>query len=127
MPRILVIDDEEIVRYTLRKVLERSGYEVMVASNGAEGIQLFRENPADLIITDILMPEQDGLKTIAALCEESPGVKIIAMSGGGRTGRLDFLPAAEHLGAVLTLLKPLPPSELLEAVEMTLGTRLRGK
>lgn len=116
MKRILVIDDDSQTRQMLRQALERAGYSVVEARDGAEGLQYYQENPADLVITDILMPEKEGLETIRELREKFPSVKIIAISGGGRTGKLDFLPVAKKLGALRTLYKPFPLQELLDAV-----------
>ena len=95
MARILIIDDDEQVRRYLRKILEAQGHEVVAASDGKLGIELCREEPTDLIITDIFMPEKEGLETIGELRRDYPDVKIIAISGGGRTGNLDFLPLAD--------------------------------
>ena len=86
MASILIIDDEEDIRDALQMVLERAGYEVRVASNGNEAIEMQREEPAQLVITDIIMPEKDGVNTIKEMRQESPGLRIIAMSGGGRCG-----------------------------------------
>ena len=100
----------------LRQALERAGYEVVEAGDGNEGLQSFREAPTDLIITDILMPEKEGLETIIDLRRDFPEVKIIAMSGGGRTGNLNFLEIARRLGAQHTLQKPFGLQEMLQAV-----------
>ncbi len=83
MAHILIIDDEHQIRSMLRKVFESEGYIVTEASNGMEGLKCYYENPADLIITDILMPDKEGLETIMALKKENPDAKIIAMSSGG--------------------------------------------
>lgn len=116
MARILIIDDEDQARRMLHQVLERAGYEVVVARDGSEGLERFRADPTDLIITDILMPEKEGLETIMDLRREFPEAKIIAMSGGGRAGNLDFLEIAGVLGAQRTLHKPFKLQEMLEAV-----------
>ena len=81
MPRILVIDDDEPIRIALRKMLESEGHEVVEASDGARGLRLFDEQPADLVIADILMPEKEGFEVIRELLVKKPDVKIIAMSG----------------------------------------------
>ncbi|MGE3539222.1 MAG: response regulator [Candidatus Tectimicrobiota bacterium] len=120
MPRILLIDDEPYVRDVLRRFLEHAGYEVVEAPNGREALQQYDSIPIDLIITDLLMPEQDGLEIIQALRRQTPCVKIIAISGGGQTGLLDLLPIAEKLGAQCTLRKPLRRHELLAAVQQVL-------
>jgi DNA-binding response OmpR family regulator len=114
--RILIIDDEEQPRHMLRLALERAGYEVVEARDGNEGLQRFHETPTDLIITDLLMPEKEGLETIIDVRREFPNVKIIAMSGGGRSGSLNFLEIAKRLGAQRTLAKPFGLQEMLAAV-----------
>ena len=124
MPQILIIDDDEQTRYTLREIMEREGFNVLVAENGNIGIKLFRENPADLIITDILMPEKEGLETINELKREYPDVKIIAISGGGGPTAMDFLPAAKLLGAARTFSKPVDRHELVQVVREVLGEDL---
>ena len=116
MVRILIIDDEDQPRRMLQQVLTRAGYEVIEARNGNEGLQYFRARPTDLIITDILMPEKEGLETIIDIRREFPAVKIIAISGGGRTGNLNFLEVAKRLGAQHTLQKPFELQEMLGAV-----------
>jgi len=113
---ILVIDDDDQIRDMLRKMLERSGYDVEEAADGIEGIRLYRQKPVDLIITDILMPKKDGKETILEIREESPDAKIIAMTGGGWIGPEIDLDIAEKLGAMRTFAKPIQQEELLEAV-----------
>ena len=120
MPQILIIDDEEQIRAVFREMLERSGYEVFEASNGEEGLMLQREQPADLIITDLIMPEKEGLETIRELRQEFPEVKIIAVSGGGRIGPAQYLDVARKLGAACTLDKPVDLEKLLQAVQSVL-------
>jgi DNA-binding response OmpR family regulator len=114
--RILIIDDEDQPRRMLYQALTRAGYEVVEARDGNEGLARFREAPTDLIITDILMPEKEGLETIIDLRREFPHVKIVAMSGGGRTGSLNFLDIARRLGAQCTLPKPFGLQDMLKAV-----------
>ena len=121
MTRILVIDDEPQVRAMLQQMLEREGYKVVEAEEGGVGIKLYQEHPPDLVITDILMPGKEGIETILALRKAYPGVKIIAISGGGRMGKLDVLPIAKSFGAVRTLAKPFEREELLEAVRAVLA------
>jgi len=84
--RILVIDDESQLRAMLKKFLEMEGYEVITASNGKEGLHLFSEDPADLVITDLIMPDKEGIETIKELKASNPKTKVIAMSGGGKGG-----------------------------------------
>ena len=113
---ILIIDDDDQLRGMLREMLEHAGYEVTDASNGKEGIRLYRENPADLVITDLIMPEKEGIETIMDLRQEFPEVKIIAMSGGGRVEPDSYLHMARGLGALCTLTKPLDRNALLRTV-----------
>lgn len=117
MPNILIIDDDNQFRTMLRKMVERNGYEVVEASDGKEGIKLYRKNPTDLIITDLIMPDKDGIETIQELRKDFPDVKIIAISGGGRLGPHDYLHLAKMLGAQRTLTKPIELDELLKAIE----------
>lgn len=122
MARILIIDDDAELRMTLRAIVEQAGYEVVEASNGQEGLQRYVVVPTDVVLLDILMPEREGLETISALRRLNPQVKIIAMSGGGQTGTMDFLHAAALMGAQRTLHKPFRQQELLDAVwELTQG------
>lgn len=121
MPRILVVDDEELARFTLREILEGAGHEVVVATNGKEAIAFQKAHPFDLIITDILMPEKEGVETIIELKRDYPTLKIIAISGGGRTRNLDFLGLAEEFGADKILAKPFSEQELMERVNDSLS------
>ena len=121
MARILVIDDEDAVRIALGFLLEEAGYTVMQAPDGKAGMKLYRATPADLVITDLLMPEQEGLGTIMELRQLAPSVPIIAISGGGRHGLIEFLDVAKQFGAKRTFAKPIKPQELLTAVRELLG------
>lgn len=116
MARILVIDDDAMVRATIRDILESQGYSVEEAENGRAGLAKMRKNRADLVVTDIIMPEMEGVEAMLAVREEFPGVKVIAISGGGRTANYDFLGVAGKLGANKTLQKPFTRDELLRAV-----------
>ena len=120
MERILIIDDEPQIRSMLRLMLERDGYEVVEAPDGIEGIRVYRQNPADLIITDLIMPHKDGIGMIIELKKEFPDVKIIAMSGGGLNKPEGYLKGAQKLGAVCTLTKPIDREGMLRAVRKTL-------
>lgn len=121
MPSILVIDDNDSFRTTICLWLKHHGYEVKQAANGKIAMGMLAP-PPDVILTDILMPEQDGLETIQAVRKQSPDMKIIAMSGGMLDGRVDFLPLAEKFGADEVMHKPFSGSELLLALEKLLGT-----
>jgi CheY-like chemotaxis protein len=120
MARILIIDDEPQIRSMLRLMLERVGYEIAEAPDGIEGIRQYRKNPADLIITDLIMPNKDGIGMIIDLKREFPKVKIIAMSGGGVNRPEGYLDGAKKLGATRTLTKPIDRDEMLQAVKETL-------
>ncbi len=120
MARILIIDDESQIRSMLRLMLERVGYEVIEAADGMEGIRQYRDNPADLIITDLIMPNKDGIGMIIELKKEFPQVKIIAMSGGGVNRPEGYLDGAKKLGATCTLTKPIDRDEMINAVKETL-------
>ena len=120
MTRVLIIDDEAPIRSMLKLMLERDGYEVAEAPDGMEAIRIYRQNPADLIITDLIMPNQDGIGMIIALKKEYPDVKIIAMSGGGLNKPEGYLKGAKKLGAACTLTKPIDRDEMLRAIKNVL-------
>ena len=115
--RILLIDDDDQFRHGLCQLLEVEGYEVIGARDGREGMRCYRRAPADVVITDLLMPVQEGVETIRALRHEFPHVKIIAISGGGQGGKLDFLNVAQRLGAQRTLRKPFSRDDLVLAIQ----------
>jgi CheY-like chemotaxis protein len=117
MALILIIDDEPQIRSMLKLMLERDGYEVAEAPDGIEGIRIYRQNPADLIITDLIMPNKDGIGVIIDLKKEFPNVKIIAMSGGGLNKPEGYLKGAKKLGAACTLTKPIDRGEMLRAIK----------
>ena len=117
MALILIIDDEPQIRSMLKLMLERDGYEVAEAPDGIEGIRVFRQNPAELIITDLIMPNKDGIGLIIDLKKEFPNVKIIAMSGGGLNKPEGYLKGAKKLGAACTLTKPIDRGEMLRAIK----------
>lgn len=116
MARILVVDDEVLVRKLLDKALSRAGYEVDLATNGKEGVQRYADQPADAVIMDLIMPEQEGMETIVALRRMAPDVKIIAITGGGRVGAEDYLHVARTLGASRCLPKPIDLDRLRQAL-----------
>ena len=116
MSRVLVIDDNPDIRSTLQWLLESEGYAVSVAANGLEGLKLQRSSPADIVVTDVFMPEQDGIETLWKFREEYPQVPIVVMSGGGAARGTDYLSVARQLGASRTLTKPLDPQELINVV-----------
>ena len=116
MARVLVVDDDEQVRTVLREILEPEGHEVLEAANGEEGTTLYRRNPVDLVTTNIVMPEKDGLELIRELCADFPGVKIIAISGCDPDDRKGYLSLAETYGAGCTVRKPFSRDTIRSAV-----------
>lgn len=117
MKRILVIDDDDPLRQLIRQILERSDYQVIDAPNGKVGVEMYRRDPVDLVITDIFMPEKEGLETIRELSREYPDIKIIAISGGSpKTEGFSSLQFAKGFGALRTLQKPFFREELLKMV-----------
>jgi len=121
--RILIIDDDDQLRHMLCQALEQAGYETVEARDGEEGLEHYRATPTDLIITDILMPGREGLETIMELRRADPGIKIIAISGGGQTGNMTFLEVARYLGAQRAFQKPFELRELLNAVREVLESQ----
>ncbi len=120
MAKILIIDDEDQVRAFMRKILQHSGHEVIEASNGKMGMQLYSANPTDLIITDLIMPEKEGIETILEIKTNNPKAKIIAISGGGQLMAEDYLCLAKGLGAVSTLSKPFSRDKMMKVVNEAL-------
>jgi DNA-binding response OmpR family regulator len=118
---ILVVDDEALLRRTLRAILERAGHTVSEAQDGKRALEMFDANKPDLVLTDIIMPDREGIETIGDLRNRDPKLPIIAMSGGGSTGGDLFLTLARNLGATQTLAKPIRQSVLLDAVEACLS------
>lgn len=116
MARVLILDDEEAMRDAIRMVLEEDGHEVAEASNGVTGLEMFRERPSDVVVTDLIMPKKDGIETIRDLRREFPSVKIVALSGRGGIQINANLTRAKQVGADITILKPCEPGEIRDAV-----------
>jgi len=116
MKRILIIDDNSAVRETMARILQLAGYETITAGDGNEGLARMRKEKPDLIITDIIMPEKEGIETIREILIEQPNARIIAVSGGGRHANMDFLEAARKLGAMEVIEKPFEPEDLVNRV-----------
>ena len=117
MARILLIEDEEISRVTLARILEAAGHTVVAAEDGVKGMALYRQRPTDLIITDIMMPMKDGMHVINELKRDFPEAKIIAVSGSDREERREFFfDVSRILGAKRTFQKPIDIPELLAAI-----------
>ena len=121
MAKILVMDDEKIIRIIIQRFLEKAGHEVTLAEDGKIGMDYLCSNYYDLVITDIIMPNQEGLETIRQLRKDFPDLKIIAMSGGGKVGPIDYLSLAERFGAHATYLKSSDWDSLVELTEKILS------
>jgi len=121
MPKILAIEDDTSFRSVLMQMLLKAGYEVMEASNGDQAIKVCPGFKPDLVLTDIIMPDKEGLETIREMLVLCPEIKIIAMSGGGRIGPDSYLPLAKMFGAKATLQKPFMRDELLATIEQVLN------
>ncbi len=121
MAKILLVDDDEQFRRMLQRTLERAGHSVVPASNGQEALDLFESAAPDLVLTDLIMPEREGLETILALRKRWNFSRIIAMSGGGRGAAEDYLLAARQLGVGSTLAKPFATGDLLNALNTALS------
>jgi DNA-binding NtrC family response regulator len=116
MARLLIIDDDDALRSLQRNVLEQAGHDVAEVNDGRKALDLLRTRGAELVISDLIMPDQDGIETIGAIREAWPEIKIIAMSGGGRLDPAERLTDAELLGADASLRKPFGMDELRELV-----------
>ncbi len=116
MPKILVIEDDKSFRNVLVQMLDKAGYEVSQAGDGNQALEICRMLQPDVVLTDIIMPDKEGLETIQDLLTLCPNMKIIAMSGGGRVGPDSYLPLAKKLGARATLQKPFMRDDLLSAI-----------
>ncbi len=118
---ILVIDDEAPVRQVLRGALEGAGYQVWEAASGIEGVRLVCEQPINLVITDVFMPDMDGLETVGILRRDFPDIRTVAITGGGKDP--DYCAVAKILGAHETLTKPFELQQLLDAVARQVGQK----
>ncbi|MFC1661647.1 response regulator [Gemmatimonadota bacterium] len=121
MARILVIDDEDAIRGVLKRILSMAGHEVVEAEDGDVGTRLFEASDFDLVITDLIMPEKEGIETILDLREGHPDVRILVVSGGHSLDKTGSLEDAEALGADASLAKPFSVEELLGAVDALLA------
>lgn len=121
MARILVVDDEELARFTMRTILESAGHEIDEAGDGEVGVSMIKKHRYEVVLLDIVMPKQEGLGTIIELKKDYPDQKIIAVSGGGRTKNQNYLRMASSLGVDETLAKPFTEAQLLAAVNQCLA------
>jgi DNA-binding NtrC family response regulator len=120
---VLVVDDDGSVLKMIELILDDSGFDVIVASGGAEGLKLLEARHVDLIITDIIMPEMEGIELITRLGGEQSKIPILAISGGGRSRNMNFLTFAQKLGAKVVLEKPFRRDALVDAVNRALTPR----
>ncbi|PTB87491.1 response regulator [Thalassospira xiamenensis] len=120
-PKVLFIDDDNMVRQTITEGLRTSGFTVVSAANGLQGLEKFARAKPDIVITDIIMPDADGLHTIQEIRKKDAKIPIIAVSGGGRTHNMEFLSIAEQLGATATIAKPFRITMLIKEIETLLG------
>lgn len=121
MACILVADDEPLVRQAIKIMLERGGHTVLAAKDGNEALALIQKHAVDLMVLDVIMPGKEGIETMIEARRMHPGMKIVVISGGGRTGNFDYLDIAKRLGAAMTLRKPFPQKTLLETVDALVG------
>jgi CheY-like chemotaxis protein len=122
---ILIIDDDAAVSRTLSLILTRAGYRVSTVTGGRKGLELLSQEGFDLVLTDIIMPELDGIEAIRRIRTDHPDLRIIAMSGGGQIDKADFLHMAEALGADRVLEKPVRSERLLELVGSVMANPAR--
>lgn len=120
---ILIVDDEEQVRSAMTLFLTRKGYRVQEARDGRSAEESLRKELPDLILTDLIMPDRDGLELLTFVRKYAPAVPVIAMSGGGRINPADYLELARRMGAARTLEKPFPSAQLLATLEEVLSQR----
>ncbi len=120
MHTILIIDDDTQIRLMLKKMLEREGYQVVTAKDGKEGLRIFETAAIDLVITDLIMPEKEGIETIIALRQKNDQVKIIAISGDGKANPISYLDMAIKLGAQKAFTKPIARKELIACIQSLL-------
>jgi two-component system, chemotaxis family, chemotaxis protein CheY len=132
MARILVIDDDHLVRDTLKSFLQVEGHTVLLAVDGNDGLRQCREQIVDLVICDIFMPEKEGIETVREMRQMMPTVPIVTMTGGARVvpsasnrGQTDYLQMSRLVGATATITKPFRPRELIALVEQCLGQEIR--
>ncbi len=117
---VLLVDDDPMVLQALSILLEDHGFKVLAASAGVQGLYLYGKHRPDIVVTDIIMPEKEGIALTRELRHEFPGAKIVAMSGGGRLGKLDYVTIAQALGADAGLYKPFDEDELVTTLRALL-------
>jgi CheY-like chemotaxis protein len=121
MKSILIVDDDRLTRKAFRRIFERAGYAVLEACDGNEAIRQYDSYNPDLVVTDIIMPEKDGIEALFEIKQKDNDAKIIAVSGGGRIAPGNYLDVAKKLGAIATFEKPVKPEILLTAIKDVLA------
>jgi DNA-binding NtrC family response regulator len=121
MAKILVIDDDAAIRDVIFQLLQDGGHTLTMAENGREGVALFRANRPDLVITDIIMPEQEGIETLKQIRQIQPDAKVVVVSGGGRLGNEPYLDVARAMGALDTIEKPFDPDDFIRRIARCLA------
>ncbi len=116
MAKVLLVEDDELVRYALSELLEEAGHRVLARENGVKIIEFIECNPVDIVITDIVMPEVDGIEVLTMMRQTFPELPVVALSGGGRISGADYLQMADVIGAKRTIAKPVKPEVLLDTV-----------
>lgn len=127
MQTVLIIEDDYNILLMIKRMLEPFGFEISLASNGQEGLEMFHKLDVDLVITDIIMPEKEGLEIIREMRRVRPDLKIIAMSGGGKISADNYLETARIFGASKILEKPFTRNQIVSAVQDILGMVKKGK
>jgi DNA-binding response OmpR family regulator len=122
MPGVLIVEDDKELREMLKLSLSRRNFMVLEAENGKDAITHFKPLITDLVVTDLIMPEEDGLKVVIKLRELKPSIKIIAISGGGKVGPGSYLNLAKALGADAIYSKPFSINELIAKIEQLLDS-----
>lgn len=117
MINVLLAEDDEAVRFSLRIALERAGFDVSTAKDGRDALRQIKERKPDIVVTDILMPNQDGIEVLTSMRLEDPDFPVIAVSGGGRVSSEDYLNTASVLGAVAVFKKPFNEGDLISAIK----------
>ncbi len=120
MKKILVVDDDDLIRDLIYEILEPNGYQILLADNGNKALEILDREEVDLIITDIIMPDKEGIETIIDIKKKLPQAKIIAMSGGGQLDANSYLSIAKKLGVKATITKPFDPAKLIRTIEEVL-------
>lgn len=120
MAKILLVEDDNLVRDMLTQVLQRAGHEVICATNGEEATEYLKNHAPDIMVTDIIMPKKSGITLISEVKNRHPNLEIIAISGGGRLDPTGYLDLSESLGASVSFEKPIDNTALLMAIDLLL-------